>query len=290
MCGIAGIMSLDGSPVARDELRAMCAVMVHRGPDAAGFYFGTGAGLGMRGLSIIDLKPGTQPVPNEDGSVWVVFTGEIYRFAELRDELRRRGHTFSPVSDTETIVHAYEENGAQCVERLRGMFALALWDERRRQLVLARDRIGIKPVYWAEVDGRLLFASELNALLQLPVIKRDLNWRAVDHLFTFLTTPRSESIVSGIRKLEPGHRLVASPERGVRIERYWDVRFEPDHGRSEAYFVTRLRELLEESVGLHLVSDVALGAFLSGGMDSSIVVATMAQLTRRPVKTFSIGF
>src|SRR2546428_756490 len=290
MCGIAGIMSLDGSPVARDELRAMCAVMVHRGPDAAGFYFGTGAGLGMRRLSIIDLKTGNQPVPNEDGSVWVVFNGEIYNFAELRDELRRRGHTFSTVSDTETIVHAYEEDGARCVERLRGMFALALWDERRRQLVLARGRVGINPLYWAEVDGRLLFASELKALLQLPAVDRDLNWRAVTHLFTFLSTPRSESIVRGIRKLEPGHRLVASPERGVRVERYWDVRFEPDRGRSEAYFVTRLRELIEESVTLHLVSDVELGAFLSGGMDSSTVVATMARLSRRPVKTFSIGF
>ena len=290
MCGIAGIMSLNGSPVAQEELRAMCAVMVHRGPDAAGFHFGTGVGLGMRRLSIIDLQTGDQPVCNEDGSVWVVFNGEIYNFAELRDELRRRGHAFSTVGDTETIVHAYEEDGARCVERLRGMFALALWDERRRQLVLARDRVGIKPLYWAEVDGRLLFASELKALLQLPAVDRDLNWRAVNHLFTFLSTPRSESIVRGIRKLEPGHRLVASPERGVRVERYWDVRFEPDRGRSEAYFVTRLRELIEESVTLHLVSDVELGAFLSGGMDSSTVVATMARLSRRPVKTFSIGF
>ena len=290
MCGIAGILSLDGSPVAQEELRAMCAVMVHRGPDAAGFYRGTGVGLGMRRLSIIDLATGDQPVRNEDGSVWVVFNGEIYNFAELRDELRRRGHAFYTVGDTETIVHAYEEDGARCVERLRGMFALALWDERRRQLVLARDRVGIKPLYWAEVDGRLLFASELKALLQLPAVERDLNWRAVNHLVTFLSTPRSESIIRGVRKLEPGHRLVASRDRGVRIERYWDVRFEPDRSRGEAYFVTRLRELLEESVNLHLVSDVELGAFLSGGIDSSTVVATMARLTQRPVKTFSIGF
>jgi asparagine synthase (glutamine-hydrolysing) len=290
MCGIAGIASLKGHPVEPHEVRAMCGVMVHRGPDDEGLYLGTGVGLGMRRLSILDLETGNQPVRNEDGSVWVVFNGEIYNFAELRNELRRRGHSFYTSGDTEAIVHLYEEYGTRCVDHLRGMFAFALWDERRRQLMLARDRVGIKPLYWAEVDGRLLFASELKALLQLPAVRRDLNWRAVNHLFTFLSTPRSESIICGIRKLEPGHQLVVSPERGVRIERYWDVRFEPDRSRSEGYFVRRLRELLEESVRLHLVSDVALGAFLSGGIDSSTVVATMARLTQRPVKTFSIGF
>jgi len=290
MCGIAGIMSLDGRPAAVEDVQKMCAAMVHRGPDDSGFFRGTGVALGMRRLSIIDLATGDQPVHNEDSSVWTVFNGEIYNFAELREHLERRGHTFYTAGDTETIVHAYEESGSRCVEQLRGMFGLAIWDEHRRELVLARDRVGIKPLYWAEVDGQLLFASEVKALLQLPAVTRDINWRAVDHLFAYLTTPPSESIVRGIRKLEPGHRLVASAERGVHVEGYWDVRFEPDHGRDESYFVTRLAELLEESVRLHLVSDVALGAFLSGGIDSSTVVATMARLSPRPVKTFSIGF
>src|SRR6185295_10201640 len=173
---------------------------------------------------------------------------------------------------------------------LRGMFAFALWDARARRLLIARDRVGIKPLYYTLAADRLLFASELKALLQLPEVARDLNWHSVDHLFTFLATPPAESIIEGVRKLEPGHILVASPHAGVHVERYWDLAFRPDRGRSEEYFVDRLRELLEESVHLHLASDVPLGAFLSGGIDSSAVVATMADLTTEPVKTFSIGF
>jgi asparagine synthase (glutamine-hydrolysing) len=268
----------------------MCGLLVHRGPDSGGLYLGPGVGLGMRRLSIIDLETGSQPVRNEDGAVWVVFNGEIYNYRDLRDALARRGHAFRTAGDTETIAHAYEDDGPRCVERLRGMFGLAVWDARRRHLLLARDRVGIKPLYWTEVGGRLLFASELKALLQIPDVDRRLDWGAVDHLFTFLATPRTDSIVHGVHKLEPGHRLVAGPGRPTRVERYWDVRFEPDTRRSEADAIDRLRELLEESVRLHLASDVPLGAFLSGGLDSSSVVATMARLTSRPVKTFSIGF
>lgn len=290
MCGIAGIVSFDGRLVSREDLRAMCGAMVHRGPDDEGLYVGTGVGLGMRRLRIIDLETGRQPVRNEDGSVWVVFNGEIYNFRELRQEVGQRGHRFYTASDTETIVHLYEEYGTRCVEKLRGMFAFALWDERRRQMLLARDRLGIKPLYYGELGGRLLFASELKAILQLPWVERKLNWKAVNHLFTFLCTPRSESIIEGVQKLEPGHIAVASPDRGLRIERYWDVEFAPDYGRTEEEFVEGLREVLAESVGLHLVSDVPLGAFLSGGMDSSAVVAMMARQTSRPVRTFSIGF
>jgi asparagine synthase (glutamine-hydrolysing) len=291
MCGIAGIVSLNGRPVSLEELRSMCAAMIHRGPNDEGFYLGTDAGLGMRRLSIIDLETGRQPVRNEDGSVWVVLNGEIYNFRELRQELTKRGHSFYTETDTETIVHLYEEYGPRCVHRLRGMFAFALWDESLKKLLLARDRLGIKPLYYAEIGGRLAFASELKALIQLSEIERILNWRSINHLFTFLTTPRSESIIQGVHKLEPGHFLIASPGQGLRtIERYWDLNFEPDYGRTEEYFAERLRELLEESVGLHLVSDVPLGAFLSGGIDSSSVVATMARLTSSPVKTFSIGF
>jgi len=270
----------------------MCAAMVHRGPDDEGVYIGAGAtaGLAMRRLSIIDLASGRQPVRNESGSIWVVLNGEIYNFRELRRSLEQRGHTFYTGTDTEVIVHLYEEYGADCVSKLRGMFAFALWDARAKTLFLARDRLGIKPLYYVECGGRLAFASELKVLLQLPEVERALNWQAVNHLFTFGTTPASESIVAGVHKLEPGHTLTLVTGAGPVLRRYWDVRFEPDYGRSEHYFTNRLRELLEESVRLHLVSDVPLGAFLSGGIDSSSVVATMARLSGCPVKTFSIGF
>jgi asparagine synthase (glutamine-hydrolysing) len=268
----------------------MCDAMFHRGPDEEGFYVDGDVGLGMRRLSIIDLSTGSQPVRNEDGSVWVVLNGEIYNFQELRADLERRGHSFYTGTDTEVIVHLYEEYGQACVEKLRGMFAFALWEKRSKTLLLARDRLGIKPLYYVELDGRLAFASELKVLLQMPGLERRLNWHAVNHLFSFLTTPAAESIVAGVHKLEPGHVLTFAPDGGLRRRRYWDVRFEPDYRHGEEYFVGRLRELLDESVQLHLVSDVPLGAFLSGGIDSSSVVATMARLIPRPVKTFSIGF
>jgi asparagine synthase (glutamine-hydrolysing) len=290
MCGIAGIASLTERPVGQEELRAMCGVLVHRGPNAGGVYLGPGVGLGMRRLSIIDLRTGDQPIGNEDGTVWVVLNGEIYNFRDLRRDLMRRGHTFSTTGDTETIVHLYEDYGAGCVDHLRGMFAFALWDTRRHQLLLARDRLGIKPLYYTVAGGRVIFASELKAILQIPDVARGLNWSAVDHLFAFLTTPGAESIVQDVAKLEPGHVLTASLNCGVRIERYWDLTFEPERGRSEAYFAERVRALIEESVRLHLASDVPLGAFLSGGVDSSAVVATMARVTSAPVKTFSVGF
>jgi asparagine synthase (glutamine-hydrolysing) len=290
MCGIAGIVSLGDRPVGVDEVRAMCGAIVHRGPDAGGFFFDSGVGLGMRRLSIIDLATGDQPIRNEDGSVWVVFNGEIYNFGQLRGDLLRRGHRFYTTGDTETLVHLWEDLGPRCVERLRGMFAFALWDGRQRRLLLARDRLGIKPLYYAEVGGRLAFASELKALLQLPDIEGRLNWPAVSRLFTFRSTSSEESAVAGVRKLPPGHILLAEPGRPVRIERYWDVTFEPQHGRSEVWWTERLREVLDESVRLHLVSDVPVGAFLSGGIDSSSVVMAMARAGAGPVKTFSIGF
>ena len=290
MCGIAGIVSLNGRPVCSDEIRAMCAVLAHRGPNDEGWYVGDGIGLGSRRLSIIDLATGHQPIANEDGSVWVVLNGEIYNFQGLRADLEARGHRFTTATDTEAIVHLYEEYGPHCVDRLRGMFAFAVWDDRRRQLLLARDRLGIKPLYYAELGEQFVFASELKAILQIPGVRRNLNWRAVNHLFTFLTTPSAESIVEGIRKLEPAHILTVAQGQATRSERYWDVRFEPDRGRSEAYFVERLQALLEESTRLHLMSDVPLGVFLSGGIDSSAVVAMMARHHSRRVKTFSIGF
>jgi asparagine synthase (glutamine-hydrolysing) len=290
MCGIAGIVRWDGAPVAEAELRAMCGAMTHRGPDDEGVYLSGGVGLGMRRLSIIDLDGGHQPVANEDRSVWVVFNGEIYNYRALRRDLERRGHVFSTSSDTETIVHLYEEHGVHCVDHLRGMFALAIWDTRRRQILLARDRLGIKPLYYAESDGELLFASELKPILQLGHVPRTLDWGAVRHLFTFLVTPAAQSIVSGVKKLEPARIAVARDGASLRTERYWDVDFDARRNATEPELVEELRSLLDEAVALHQVSDVPVGAFLSGGVDSSAVVASMSRLTAQPVKTFSVGF
>jgi len=290
MCGIAGIVNLGSGPVVRGDLQRMCDVMRHRGPDDEGLYLSAAAGLGMRRLSIIDLETGRQPIHNEDRTVWVVLNGEIYNYRDLRRDLESRGHDFYTLTDTETIVHLYEEYGDRCVDHLRGMFAFALWDEKRRRLLLVRDRLGVKPLYYAETGGRLVFASELKALLELPDVEPEINWRAASHLFTFLTTPASESIVQGIHKLPAGHLLVAGAGRGTQIRPYWDVHFEPNHGRSARDLIGELRALLDESVRLRLVSDVPLGAFLSGGLDSSAVVAAMARHTPGPVKTFTIGF
>jgi asparagine synthase (glutamine-hydrolysing) len=222
--------------------------------------------------------------------VWVVFNGEIYNYAELRHMLRRRGHVLRTESDTETIVHLYEDFGPSCVDHLRGMFAFAIWDVRRRKLTLARDRLGIKPLYYAELDGAVAFASELKPILQLPEVQRNLDWESVGHLFTFLATPASRSIVNGVRKLEPGRVATAGEGRPLRIERYWDVDFTPDERASEDELAEELRSLLREAVRVHQISDVPLGAFLSGGIDSSAVVATLAGLSSGRVKTFSIGF
>jgi asparagine synthase (glutamine-hydrolysing) len=298
MCGIAGILSFDGRPVAPERLRAMTGAMVHRGPDDEGFHVADGVGLGMRRLSIIDLTTGRQPIANEDGTVQVVLNGEIYNFRELRRRLEARGHRFASAADTEVIVHLYEDLGPACVEELRGMFGLALWDARERRLLVARDRLGIKPLYWARHRGEhgdeLLFASELKSILALDTVPVELDGAAVDHLFTFSTTPADRSVVSGIGKLEPGHLLLAGPGRGVEVRRWWDVRFEPERGRSEEEWAEALRAELEESVRLHRVSDVPLGAFLSGGVDSSAVVAALSRESARtgdePPRTFSIGF
>jgi asparagine synthase (glutamine-hydrolysing) len=290
MCGIAGIVSLGGRDVYPGELQGMCDAMVHRGPNSGGAYVAPGVAIGMRRLSVIDLATGDQPIRNEDGRVWVVMNGEIYNFRELRRDLARRGHCFTTSGDTETIVHLYEEYGARLVDHLRGMYAFALWDSRSRTLLLARDRIGIKPLYYTVVDERLIFASELKAILALPAVERRLNWRAIDHLFTFLVTPHDQSIIDGVAKLEPGHILAAGPHQPPRATKYWELQFAPNRARSEASFVEELQAQLDESVQLHLTSDVPLGAFLSGGIDSSAVVAAAARQTAQPVKTFSIGF
>ena len=291
MCGIAGIVRWDGAPIPEREIRDMCSAIVHRGPDDEGVYLGDGVALGMRRLSIIDLEGGHQPISNEDGSVWIVFNGEIYNYAELRRDLEQRGHVFKTDSDTETIVHLYEETGPRCVDRLRGMFAFAIWDERRHQLLLARDRLGIKPLYYAERGNEIVFSSELKPILQLPRVPRTVDWGAAHHLFASLSTPSNRSIVKGVAKLEPARTALASRTAPrLQIEKYWDIHFSPNERASEGELIEQLRHLLTESVTLHQISDVPVGAFLSGGIDSSAVVALMSRPAAGRLKTFSIGF
>ncbi|MEX2468442.1 MAG: asparagine synthase (glutamine-hydrolyzing) [Pseudohongiellaceae bacterium] len=290
MCGIVGVFGIQGQAVGFEEVQAMCDVIIHRGPNDEGYFLDGNIGMGMRRLSVIDLETGQQPVSNEDGSVQVVMNGEIYNYRELRQDLKARGHTFSTSGDTEVIVHLYEEYGMECVQKLRGMFAFSLWDSKRRRLMLVRDRLGKKPLYYGEFQGRLVYGSEIKSLLQLPYVDRQLNWSSVGHLFSFLTTPPTESIVEGIKKLEPGHMLTIEAGQAPTLRCYWDVHFEPDYGRSEQDYVEELREILQESVRIRMRSDVPFGAFLSGGIDSSAVVAMMTREASAPVKTFSIGF
>jgi asparagine synthase (glutamine-hydrolysing) len=283
-------MRFDGCVPSADNVRAMCDAMVHRGPDDQGLYADDIVAIGMRRLSIIDLDTGHQPVHNEDRTVWVVFNGEIYNFKELRRDLEQRGHRFYTTSDTEVIVHLYEEYGDAGVQHLRGMFAYALWDTKRRRMLIARDRVGIKPLYYANVGRGIAFGSELKTVLEVPQIDRKLNWQALGHLFTFGTTPSTESMIEGVHKLEPGHQIAITADGRMTTEQYWDVTFAPDNGPSEAEWVERLRALLLEAVDIHRRSDVPLGVFLSGGVDSSAVLAMLSRLTPGRLKTFSIGF
>lgn len=294
MCGIAGFVEQDPSSGADPfalaaTVRAMCASIRHRGPDDEGVYVGEGLAMGMRRLSIIDLATGHQPIANEDGTLQVIFNGEIYNYAALRAELERRGHRFTTDSDTETIVHGYEEWGDTVFGRLRGMFAIAIWDRVRRHLVLARDPVGIKPLYYAEAGKRLIFGSEIKALLASGSIAPALDLPALDHYLTFLYTPRDASIFSGVRKLAPGHLLRWTP-RGVTTAAYWMVPADTSFAGTEEEAIEQLLGTIRDAVRSHMVSDVPVGAFLSGGLDSGVVVALMAEASGQPVRTFSIGF
>ncbi len=267
----------------------MNAAITHRGPDSDGFHFDRNAGIAMRRLAIIDVRGGDQPVSNEDGSVWIVFNGEIYNHPALRAELERRGHTFRTRSDTECIVHAYEEYGDDCVRHLRGMFAFAIWDARRRRLFIARDRVGKKPLYYAEHDGALLFGSELKCLLRYPGFPREPDPVALHHFLTLQCVPHPLTALRAARKLPPGHTLVC--EDGlITTARYWDLDYRTKLTGPEPELRERVRAKIEESVRIRMMSEVPLGAHLSGGVDSSVIVALMAGLSTRPVKTFSIGF
>ena len=291
MCGIAGIASTElGARPDVETIRLMCDAIVHRGPDDEGFYIGDGAGLGMRRLSIIDLAGGHQPIHNEDRNVWVVFNGEIYNFPELRRGLESRGHRFYTHSDTEVIVHLYEELGAECVRKLRGMFAIALWDERRKSLLLARDRLGKKPLHYAFENGHLFFGSEIKSLLAVAPGLADVDREAMLSYFQFGYIPDPTTAFRPIRKLPPGHLLEFEAGR-IQVRSFWDI---ASYGTldpgSEQECLDELERRLEEAVRIRLISDVPLGALLSGGVDSSIIVALMARANSGSVKTFSIGF
>ena len=297
MCGIAGAVDFTGRPVPERLVTAMCRAIIHRGPDDEGVMAlapesgrrRASVGLGSRRLSIIDVAGGHQPIANEDRSVWVVLNGEIYNFPALRARLEARGHRFSTRSDTETIVHLWEDLGEAFVAELDGMFALALWDDQSETLVLARDRFGKKPLLYAERRGRISFASEFTGLLVDEDISRAIDRRALDYYLTYMSIPAPHTIYQGVRKVPPAHVLVAD-RNGTRVKRYWSLDYTPKQAIGEGDAIERVRELLTEAVRKRLISEVPLGAFLSGGVDSSAVVALMATLSSQPVKTFSIGF
>jgi asparagine synthase (glutamine-hydrolysing) len=290
MCGIYGILSLaDGRLPTGADLDGMAEWTHHRGPDDEGHYAGEGIAFGMRRLSIIDLAGGKQPIASEDGGCWVVCNGEIYNFRELRDRLKRQGHVFKTGSDSEVVLHAYEEHGDGFIRQLDGMFGFALWDSRRRRLLVGRDRLGIKPIYYRVDDARLIFASELKAILRAPGVEAELDPEALDHYLALGYTPAPYSILRGIRKLPIGTMMVAEGGK-VRFETYWRPESEVDESLSEEDWAARVREQLEKSIVSQMVSDVPIGAFLSGGIDSSAVVAFMARHAGAPVRTYSIGF
>jgi asparagine synthase (glutamine-hydrolysing) len=289
MCGIVGFIARSGA-ADRSVLERMNAAIVHRGPDDDGFFIDGSAALAMRRLSIIDVAGGKQPIHNEDRTKWIVFNGEIYNFQEVRDDLEKRGHRFYTKSDTETVIHLYDEYGPECVEHLRGMFAFAIWDTREKVLFLARDRVGKKPLLYAHrANGDIVFGSEFQALLAHPNVSREVDLSAIDNYLSFLCVPAPGTAFKNIRKLEPGHWL-RWKDGEIETKRYWLPDFSNKIKISEGEAIEETTRLLREATRLRLISEVPLGAFLSGGVDSSTVVALMAEVTDRPVKTFSIGF
>jgi asparagine synthase (glutamine-hydrolysing) len=290
MCGICGVYNFGtGEPADQAALKRATDAMAHRGPDDEGFYLDGPLGLGNRRLSIIDLPGGHQPIANEDESIWITFNGEIYNYRDLRPDLLVRGHQFRTNSDTETILHLYEEYDLGFLEHLRGMFAFAIWDGRKRRLLVARDRLGVKPVFYRLDAGRLAFASELRTLRELLPHAPEIDPQSIYDFFGFRYIPAPRTFYRGVEKLLPGHYLLADAD-GVRIQSYWDVPAEEESTKSAKEITAELVEELREAVRLRLIADVPLGVFLSGGTDSSAVVAFMAALGARPLRTFSVGF
>jgi asparagine synthase (glutamine-hydrolysing) len=284
MCGICGIYGFED----KELIKKMMEAISHRGTDDSGFYVGGGISLGHRRLSIIDVKGGHQPMANEDGSIWIVYNGEIYNFKELREKLEKVGHKFSTSSDTEVIIHAYEEYGDYFVKKLRGMFAFAIWDERKKRLLLIRDRVGIKPLYYTIVGDVLLFSSEIKAILQYPEFKARVNREALDEFLSFGYVSGDNTLFEGIKKLEQG-TLLLYDGRKKKIK-YWELEVNESFQKSEDLIIRELRAKIEESIKAHMIADVPVGAFLSGGIDSSYIVGLMSRLMDEPLKTFSVGF
>jgi asparagine synthase (glutamine-hydrolysing) len=290
MCGICGIVNFKKEEsIAEETLKRMNQSLIHRGPDDEGAYLENNVGLAIRRLSIIDLETGHQPIHNEDGSVWMVFNGEIYNYKELRAELQNSGHIFYTNTDSEVIVHAYEQYGEECVSKFRGMFSFALWDKRQNALLLARDRFGIKPLYYSIARDKIIFGSEIKSLLQSNSISKDLNFVAIDSFFSFSYIPGPQTIFNKINKLLPSHILVLK-EGKINIKKYWTLDFSLKINASEDAYINRLSELLDETIDLHLRSDVPLGIFLSGGIDSSTIAYLASRRYAQPLKTFTIGF
>lgn len=289
MCGICGVISInEAQPVDRDVLHRMNQTLRHRGPDDEGYYQDSQAALAMRRLSIIDLNTGHQPISNETGEIWVVYNGEIYNFREVRAELEHRGHIFKTLTDTEVIVHAYEEYGDDCIKHFNGMFAIALWDARKHRLLMVRDRIGVKPLYFYLGDRQLVFGSELKSVIANPHVPRRIDLCALDLFLTLEYIPGPRTIYQDIQKLMPGHMLTI--ENGqVKITQYWEIPNKPIL-LGEDDCIAALSGLIKDAVRIRLMSDVPLGAFLSGGIDSSTIVGFMSQLNGSPIQTFSIGF
>ncbi|MFH1231905.1 MAG: asparagine synthase (glutamine-hydrolyzing) [Planctomycetota bacterium] len=299
MCGICGRINFDSakSRIPKELMHRMCETIIHRGPDSEGIYLSTDqhsdsipVGLGIRRLAIIDLQTGDQPIHNEDKSIWIVLNGEIYNFKSLREDLEKRGHTFYTQSDTEVIVHLYEDLGINSLKYLRGMFALALWDNNKQKLFLARDRLGKKPLCYAHSNKYLIFASELKAILLNPEIKKDIDLEALDYYLSYYCIPAPFTIFKQIRKLPPASYLICDAKGNIKIEKYWHLDYQEKMILPVKEYSGRIMDLLEEATKIRMVSDVPLGALLSGGIDSSAVVGFMAKHSAKPVKTFSIGF
>ncbi len=293
MCGIAGKIFFDRDrKMSLNELKRMSDVITHRGPDDEGHYINNNVGLGFRRLSIIDLKTGHQPLANANDTLWITFNGEVYNFKEQRSALEKKGYQFKTNTDTEVIVNLYQEYGENCVDYLRGMFAFVIWDDNKKQLFGARDRFGIKPFNYYIDDEKFVWGSEMKSILVSDNIKKDISLESLDYYFTYGYTPRSQSIYNQIQKLKPGHSFVLKPfeKEKLTIKKYWEVYYTPDYTKSEGYWKEALYESLSEAVKMRMISDVPLGSFLSGGVDSSIVVALMALNSEKPIKTFSIGF
>lgn len=290
MCGICGVYNVQsGEPVSQELIEQMTGLISHRGPDDSGAYLEGNVGLGFARLSIIDLSGGHQPMSNETGDIWIVFNGEIWNYKTLRAELIEKGHHFRTKSDTETIIHAYEEYGVDCIARLHGMFGLAIWDSPRKRLLLARDRVGKKPLYYTRVDGNVLFASEIKSLLRHPQVKRQADVQALADFLSVRYVPGPATLFANIYKVLPGHWLLCQKDT-LRQECYWDFTFGKTESRPVEEYIQGIRQHVQRAVEERLMADVPLGAILSGGVDSSIITGIMSQLTNEPVKTFSVGF